>query len=250
MAIKDFFRANINTEEMLIKKNKDALMGVSVLEALMGGVMILGSMAGIFTIPTLLAVTIPGIIGLSTIKEVRKNIKDSKERINYLKNMEEQGVSASRNHERNRKIEELTEKKSSELKKNDTYNKVMLGGIAAFALGGFAPFVGALAAPLMIGGYGTMLYGLYKSSETANNGRDIQKKIEKLKDAIAVSNINPRIVTTTDDDKDDEIKKEKKPSKLFEKVKKPKTKREAIIDEYIENLSNQLQEDEDNVKTK
>ena len=55
MAIKDFFRSNIKTEEMMLKKHKDAIMGVSVLEALMGGVMVLGSIAGIFTIPSLLA---------------------------------------------------------------------------------------------------------------------------------------------------------------------------------------------------
>ena len=58
MAIKDFFRSNIRTEEMMLKKHKDAIMGVSVLEALMGGVMVLGSMAGIFTIPSLLAFSI------------------------------------------------------------------------------------------------------------------------------------------------------------------------------------------------
>ena len=42
MAISDFFTKNIRTEEMLIKKNKDAIMGVSTLEVLMGGAMVLG----------------------------------------------------------------------------------------------------------------------------------------------------------------------------------------------------------------
>ena len=49
------FALDIKTEEMMLKKHKDAIMGVSVLEALMGGVMVLGSMAGIFTIPSFIA---------------------------------------------------------------------------------------------------------------------------------------------------------------------------------------------------
>lgn len=249
MAIKDFFRNNIKTEEMLLKKHKDAIMGVSVLEVLMGGVMVLGSMAGIFTIPSLLAFSIPALIGLTTIGEVKKNIKDSKKRIEYLKNMEENGVNASRNHERNRKIEELQEDKKKAEAENTKFNKVMVGGIAAFALGGFAPFVGALAAPLMIGGYGTMLYGLYKSSETANNGREIQNKIGRLKDAVAASNVNPRFVTVDRDD-DIEFAEEKKADKKVEKKPIKKSKREALIDEYVENMSKQLTEEEENHKTK
>lgn len=249
MAVQDFFRHNIRTEEMMLKKHKDAIMGVSVLEVLMGGVMVLGSMAGIFTIPSLLAFSIPALIGLTTIGEVKKNIKDSKNRIASLKNMEEQGVNASRNHERHRKIEELTESKKKAEAKNTKFNKVMIGGIAAFALGGFAPFVGALAAPLMFGGYGTMLYGLLKSSETANEGREIQNKIEKLKDAVAASNVNPRFVTVDKDD-EDELMDVKRPEKKAEKKVVKKSKKEALIDEYIENMSNQLQEEEDNIKTK
>lgn len=249
MAIKDFFRSNIKTEEMMLKKHKDAIMGVSVLEALMGGVMVLGSMAGIFTIPSLLAFSIPALIGLSTIGEVKKNIKDSKSRIESLKNMEENGVNASRNHERHRKIEELKEDKKKAEAENTKFNKVMIGGIAAFALGGFAPFVGALAAPLMVGGYGTMLYGLYKSSETANKGRDIQNKIERLKDAVAASNVNPRFVTVDRDD-DIEFAEEKKADKKVEKKPIKKSKREALIDEYVENMSKQLTEEEENHKTK
>ncbi len=249
MAIKDFFRNNIRTEEMLLKKHKDAIMGVSVLEALMGGVMVLGSMAGIFTIPSLLAFSIPALIGLTTIGEVKKNIKDSKRRIESLKNMEENGVNASRNHERHRKIEELQEDKKKAEAENTKFNKVVVGGIAAFALGGFAPFVGALAAPLMIGGYGTMLYGLYKSSETANNGREIQNKIERLKDAVAASNVNPRFVTV-DKDEDIEFAEEKKAEKKVEKKPIKKSRRETLIDEYVENMSKQLTEEEDNYKTK
>lgn len=245
MAIKDFFRSNIKTEEMMLKKHKDAIMGVSVLEALMGGVMVLGSMAGIFTIPSLLAFSIPALIGLTTIGEVKKNIKDSKSRIAALKNMEENGVNASRNHERHRKIEELKEDKKKAEAENTKFNKVMVGGIAAFALGGFAPFVGALAAPLMVGGYGTMLYGLYKSSETANKGREIQNKIERLKDAVAASNVNPRFVTVDRDD-DIEFAEEKK----AEKKPVKKSKREALIDEYVENMSKQFTEEEENYKTK
>lgn len=249
MAIKDFFRSNIRTEEMLLKKHKDAIMGVSVLEALMGGVMVLGSMAGIFTIPSLLAFSIPALIGLTTIGEVKKNIKDSKRRIESLKNMEENGVNASRNHERHRKIEELQEDKKKAEAENTKFNKVVVGGIAAFALGGFAPFVGALATPLMIGGYGTMLYGLYKSSETANNGREIQNKIERLKDAVAASNVNPRFVTV-DKDEDIEFAEEKKAEKKVEKKPIKKSRRETLIDEYVENMSKQLTEEEDNYKTK
>ena len=248
MAIKDFFRSNIRTEEMLLKKHKDAIMGVSVLEALMGGVMVLGSMAGIFTIPSLLAFSIPALIGLTTIGEVKKNIKDSKRRIESLKNMEENGVNASRNHERHRKIEELQEDKKKAEAENSKFNKVVVGGIAAFALGGFAPFVGALATPLMIGGYGTMLYGLYKSSETANNGREIQNKIERLKDAVAASNVNPRFVTV-DKDEDIEFAEEKKAEKKVEKKPIKKSRRETLIDEYVENMSKQLNEEE-NHKTK
>lgn len=249
MAIKDFFRSNIRTEEMLLKKHKDAIMGVSVLEALMGGVMVLGSMAGIFTIPSLLAFSIPALIGLTTIGEVKKNIKDSKRRIESLKNMEENGVNASRNHERHRKIEELQEDKKKAEAENTKFNKVVVGGIAAFALGGFAPFVGALATPLMIGGYGTMLYGLYKSSETANNGREIQNKIERLKDAVAASNVNPRFVTV-DKDEDIEFAEEKKAEKKVEKKPIKKSRRETLIDEYVENMSKQLNEEEENHKTK
>ena len=249
MAIKDFFRSNIRTEEMLLKKHKDAIMGVSVLEALMGGVMVLGSMAGIFTIPSLLAFSIPALIGLTTIGEVKKNIKDSKRRIESLKNMEENGVNASRNHERHRKIEELQEDKKKAEAENSKFNKVVVGGIAAFALGGFAPFVGALATPLMIGGYGTMLYGLYKSSETANNGREIQNKIERLKDAVAASNVNPRFVTV-DKDEDIEFAEEKKAEKKVEKKPIKKSRRETLIDEYVENMSKQLNEEEENHKTK
>lgn len=249
MAIKDFFRSNIRTEEMLLKKHKDAIMGVSVLEALMGGVMVLGSMAGIFTIPSLLAFSIPALIGLTTIGEVKKNIKDSKRRIESLKNMEENGVNASRNHERHRKIEELQEDKKKAEAENTKFNKVVVGGIAAFALGGFAPFVGALATPLMIGGYGTMLYGLYKSSETANNGREIQNKIERLKDAVAASNVNPRFVTV-DKDEDIEFAEEKKAEKKDEKKPIKKSRRETLIDEYVENMSKQLNEEEENHKTK
>ena len=249
MAIKDFFRSNIKTEEMMLKKHKDAIMGVSVLEAFMGGVMVLGSIAGIFTIPSLLAFSIPALIGLSTIGEVKKNIKDSKSRIESLKNMEENGVNASRNHERHRKIEELKEDKKKAEAENTKFNKVMVGGIAAFALGGFAPFVGALAAPLMVGGYGTMLYGLYKSSETANKGRDIQNKIERLKDAVAASNVNPRFVTVDRDD-DIEFAEEKKADKKVEKKPIKKSKREALLDEYVENMSKQLTEEEENHKTK
>lgn len=250
MAISDFFTKNIRTEEMLIKKNKDALMGVSTLEVLMGGAMVLGSLAGIFTIPTLLAVSIPGLIGLTTINEVKKNIKDSRTRIKALKNMEEQGVSASRNHERNRRIEELTEEKSKEEKKNDKFAKLMLGGIAAFAIGGFAPIAAAVAAPLMFCGYGTMAYGLFKASKAAAKGREIQNKIDRLKDAVAVSNINPRFVTTADDDVEEELKEEKKPEKKVEKKPVKKSRKEAMIDEYIENMSKQLTEEEENHKTK
>ena len=241
MAKTDFFTNNIRTEEMLIKKNKDAIMGVSTLEVLMGGAMVLGSLAGIFTIPTLLAVSIPGIIGLTTINEVKKNIKDSRTRIRALKNMEEQGVSASRNHERNRKIEELTEEKIKEEKKNDKFAKLMLGGIAAFAIGGFAPIAAAVAAPLMFCGY-----SLFKASKAATKGREIQNKIDRLKDAVAVSNINPRFVTTADDDVEDELKEEK----IVEKGPAKKSRREAMIDEYVENMSKQLTEVEENHKTK
>lgn len=248
MEIKDFFGNNIKTEEMLIKRNKDALLGVSTLEVLMGGVMVLGSMAGIFTIPSLLAFSIPALIGLTTIGEVKKNIKDSRDRIKTLKNMEEQGVNASRNHERNIKIDELTEQKNAEIKKNNNFNMLMLGGIAAFALGGFAPIAAAVAAPLMYCGYGTMLYGLYKSSETANNGRKIQNRIEKLKDSIAASNINPRFVTTADDALEPELKVEKKKEEKVEKKAKKKSGREAAIDEYIEKLSKQLPDEETNNK--
>lgn len=248
MAVQDFYRNNIKAEEMALKRHKDAIFGVSVLEALMGGVMVLGSMAGIFTIPSLLGFSIPALIGLTTIKEVKKNIKDSKNRIETLKNMEENGVNASRNHERHRKIEELTEEKKKEEKENTKYNKVMVGGIAAFVLGAFAPVVGALAAPLMFGGYGTMLYGLYKSSETAGKGREIQNKITKLKDAVAASNVNPRFVTV---DKDDDILTEqKKPEKQAAKKAVKKSKNEALIDEYIENMSKQLTEAEEKPKTK
>ena len=246
MAKTDFFTNNIRTEEMLIKKNKDAIMGVSTLEVLMGGAMVLGSLAGIFTIPTLLAVSIPGILGLTTINEVKKNIKDSRTRIRALKNMEEQGVSASRNHERNRKIEELTEEKIKEEKKNDKFAKLMLGGIAAFAIGGFAPIAAAVAAPLMFCGYGTMAYSLFKASKAATKGREIQNKIDRLKDAVAVSNINPRFVTTADDDVEDELKEEK----IVEKGPAKKSRREAMIDEYVENMSKQLTEVEENHKTK
>ena len=87
-----FFRNNIKTEEMLLKKHKDAMIGVSALEVLMGGAMILGSMAGIFTIPILLAFSIPAIIGLTTIGELKNSIRDSKSRIKLLKNMEEKGA--------------------------------------------------------------------------------------------------------------------------------------------------------------
>ena len=163
--------------------------------------------------------------------------------------MEENGVNASRNHERHRKIEELKEDKKKAEAENTKFNKVMVGGIAAFALGGFAPFVGALAAPLMVGGYGTMLYGLYKSSETANKGRDIQNKIERLKDAVAASNVNPRFVTVDRDD-DIEFAEEKKADKKVEKKPIKKSKREALIDEYVENMSKQLTEEEENHKTK
>ena len=82
MAIKDFFRSNIKTEEMMLKKHKDAIMGVSVLAALMGGVMVLGSIAGIFTIPSLLAFSIPALIGLSTIGEVKRILKILKVELN------------------------------------------------------------------------------------------------------------------------------------------------------------------------
>lgn len=248
MAVQDFYRNNIKTEEMILKKHKDAITGVSILEAFMGGVMVLGSMAGIFTIPSLLAFSIPALIGLTTINEVKKSIKDSKNRIAALKNMEENGVNASRNHERHVKIEELKEEKKKEEKKNSKFNKILVGGIAAFALGGFAPFVGALAAPLMLGGYGTMLYGLFKSSETANNGREIQNKITRLKDAVAASNVNPRFVTV---DKDDDILTEqKKPEKQAAKKPVKKSRKEAMIDEYIENMSKQLNEAEEKPKAK
>ena len=170
--------------------------------------------------------------------------------LSTLKNMEEQGVNAARNHERHRKIEELTEEKNKELKKNGNFNKVMLGGIAAFALGGFAPIAAAVAAPLMFCGYGTMLYGLYKSAETANNGRTIQNKIERLKDSIAVSNINPRFVTTVDDN-DDDLKEENKKEAKTEKKPVKKSKKEQAIDQYIEEMSRQMQEvEERNYKTR
>ena len=91
-----------------------------------------------------------------------------------------------------------------------------------------------------------MAYSLFKASKAATKGREIQNKIDRLKDAVAVSNINPRFVTTADDDVEDELKEEK----IVEKGPAKKSRREAMIDEYVENMSKQLTEAEENHKTK
>ena len=248
MAIKDFFIKNIRNEEMVIKSNKEAVFAVSALECFLGGAMVLGTMSGIFTLPTFLAVTIPGLFGVSMLKETKNNIKDAKSRIENLKRLEENGVNASRNHERHKKLEELKEEKNKEIKKNSLYSKIMLGGIGAFAIGGFAPFAAALSLPLMIGGYGTMLYGLYKSDKSSDQGRNLQNQIERLKDSIAVANINPRIIVTQSDEEGLNVQNKRGNNKQSAQVKN--SKNEAIVDHYIENLANQTTNAETIHKTK
>ena len=49
---------------------------------------------------------------------------------------------------------------------------------------------------------------------------------------------------------EDELMDVKRPEKKAEKKVVKKSKKEALIDEYIENMSNQLREEEDNIKTK
>lgn len=249
MAIKDFFRKNIKTEETIMKSNKEGMVAVSVLEAFIGGAMVLGTLSGIFTVPTFLAVSIPGLFGITMLKELKNSIKDSKERIENLKKLEVNGVNASRNHERHKKVEELKEQKSKELKKNNKFTKIMLAGIGAFALGGFAPVAAALATPLMVGGYGTMLYGMYKFSESGEAGRNLQKRIDKLNDSIAVANINPRFIVTSEDE-DEELNNEKANNNKKQNIKVNNKRHEAIVDEYIEKLAKNPHYEDTERKTK
>ncbi len=246
MGLKEFFKTSISNEKKEIKKNKDGIVAVSILEGFLTGAIVLGSMAGIFTLPSLLVMTIPGVFGVSMIKDLKKTIKASKDRIENLKNLEQNGVSAARNHERNLKVKELTEERNKEQDKSHNFSKVMLGGIAAFALGGFVPTLAAVSLPLMLGGYGTMLYGLAKSSEHEEKSKEYQAEIYKLKDSINAANQQPRVMATTDKGKTkvEEVGNGNDKKKTYSK------KQETAVDRYIERLAKTSHYEEESKKTK
>ena len=88
MGVSNFFNIRIRTEENIIKKSQEALGAVGVLEVLMGGAFVLGTLSGIFTVPAFLGLTIPAIFGAYTMKELKHNIKDSRDNINRIKSLE------------------------------------------------------------------------------------------------------------------------------------------------------------------
>lgn len=246
MGVSNFYNMRIRTEENIIKKSKDALWAVGVLETLMGGAFVLGTLSGIFTLPAFMGLTIPAIFGAYTIKELKHNIKDSKDNINRIKSLENTGADASRNHERNIKIKELKEAKSKSVKKNDNYTKVMLGGIGGFILGCIAPLSIPASTALMFGGYGTMLFGLHKSNQAGNEGRKIQNEIDKLADNVAASNLKQKFVMS--DEKPQNNQKDKNSKTGKEKIYSREQEKRAEM--YIEKLAKQNQVESTNNKVR
>lgn len=248
MGLRNFFRKKIAEEEKSIKSNKEVFASVGILEALMIGATGLGLASGIFTLPTLLAMSIPAIVGGYTMSEVKKNIKDSKERIATLKTMEANGVDPSRNHERYNKLERLKEEKNKENAINTKHTKTAFVGIGACLLGGFVPFLAPVALPLMIGGYGTMLYGFYNVKKSTDRGREIQTKMDKLSDSINAANVNHKFAITnervevSEREASDELQKEK--------AKKYSKEQEEYVDQYLKKLEKQDSFEEIENKTK
>lgn len=235
MGVSNFFNIRIRTEENIIKKSQEALGAVGVLEVLMGGAFVLGTLSGIFTVPAFLGLTIPAIFGAYTMKELKHNIKDSRDNINRIKSLENTGADASRNHERNIKIKELKEEKNKSVKKNDDYSKVMIGGIGGFILGCIAPFSIPISTALMFGGYGTMLFGIHKLNQAGNEGRKIQNEIDKLSDNVAVANLKQKFVMSNENPQNQ--KKNKSGKNVDEK--KYSKEQEKAVDMYIEKLEKQ-----------
>lgn len=246
MGVSNFFNTRIRTEENIIKKSKEALGAVGVLEVLMGGAFVLGTMSGIFTVPTFLGLSIPAAVGAYTIKELKTNIRDSKDNINRIKALENTGADASRNHERNVKIKELKEEKNKSVKKNDDYTKVMIGGIGGFILGCIAPFSIPVSTALMFGGYGTILFGLHKSNQAANEGRKIQNEIDKLADNVAASNLKQKFEISDEKPRNYNNGKNNKTGK----EKKYSKESEEAVDKYIESLTKQNQYESNNNKVR
>ena len=246
MGLSNFFDNRIRVEKNIIKKSKDAFGAIGVLEALMGGVFVLGTLSGIFTLPTFLGMTIPAIFGVYTMKELKNNIKDSKANIEHIKSLEKNGADASRNHERNVKIKDLKEQKAKEIKKNDNYGKVMLGGVGGFLLGCVSPFSMPISTALMLGGYGTMVFGLHKSNKAANEGRKIQKEIDKLSDKVTVSNLKQKFVMSNEIQKNDTQEK----NITIGEAKSHRKEKETVVDKYIEQLENQNYTEINNTKTR
>lgn len=247
MEIKDFFNRRIKEEQQEIKNSREIIASIGILSILAGASMILGSIAGLFTIPLLLTVSIPGVIGVFTINEMRKSIKNFKEIINNLRNMEQNGIDASRNHERYVKINELREKRNEESEINKKHAKALIAGIVEFALGGFSSLAAPLAIPLMIGGYLTTVYSIYKICESNIRDKELKKRIVKLEDAIKMSNTNQKFIVTDDYDKT-YIKNKNSLSKNEEKKY---TKEEIdIVDSYVENMVKNSSNEEAKTKVK
>ena len=236
MGLKNFFGGRIKNEKDKIKRNKDGFAAIGILEGFMVGATALGLLSGIFTIPTLMAMSLPTIVGVKTMVGLRKSIKDSKEKIEHLETLQKNGVDASRNHERHLKLNELKEEKEQVDKKDDLYTKLMIGGVGAFILGGFVPLSIPLAATLMYTGYGTMLYGMYKENKTSNKLREYQKEIDKTSDAITAGNLKQKFIMSEEKiNNTSELKKDN--SK--ENTKSYSTEKEQAVDQYIEDLANQ-----------
>ena len=81
-----------------------------------------------------------------------------------------------------------------------------------------------------------------------DQGRNLQNQIERLKDSIAVANINPRFIVTQSDEEELNFQNKRGNTKQNTKVKN--SKNEAIVDQYIENLANQTPNDETTHKIK
>lgn len=247
MEIKDFFNKRINEEKFEIKNNREIIASIGILCFLTGGSMVLGSFAGIFTIPLLLTVSIPGVIGLFSVNELRKSIKNSKEIINNLKNMELNGVDASRNHERYVKITEIREKRNEEVATNNKFGKALIAGIVEFVLGAFSHIAGPFAIPLMAGGYLTTVYSIYKICESNIRDKELKKRITKLEDAIKISNTNQQFIVTNDYDKTNTKNK----NSSSKKKEKKYTKEEIdIADSYVEDMAKNSSNEETKTKVK
>lgn len=245
MGLRNFFNRRKSEEKDIIKRNKDAFGAIGVLELLMAGATVLGTLSGIFTFPALMMMSVPAIVGIKTMSNLKKGINDSKESIKHLEKLEENGVDVSRNHERHLKVNELKEEKSKEDKINDKYTKMLLGGVGAFAIGGFLPIAAPIATPLMCLGYGTMLYGMYKENKSTNNLREIQKEINKTTDIITAANVKQKFIMSEETNATENIDY-RKPAQ--EKTKSYSQETEKIVDKYIEDLAKDSQTENTNNK--